>query len=76
MEKDMVYNPPHYTQGKIECLAAIEAAVSDKKGIEAVYVANIIKYLWRYRSKDGLTALKKAGFYLDRLISYIEKEKT
>jgi hypothetical protein len=69
---NMVDNPPHYNQAGIECLDAIEAATGE--GYEFYLQGNILKYLWRYRYKNGLEDLKKAEFYLKRLIE-IEKEK-
>lgn len=65
---DMVNDPPHYNQAGIECIDAIAAATSGKTGIEAVCVANVIKYLWRYELKNGVEDVKKARWYLDRLI--------
>lgn len=69
MTKDNVNSPSHYTQGGIECIDAITAAVSGKSGIEAVCVANVIKYLWRYELKNGVEDVKKAQWYLNRLVS-------
>jgi len=57
---DIVNHPKHYTQGKIECIDAIEAAVSELSGLDAVCTANVIKYVWRWKSKNGSTDLKKA----------------
>jgi hypothetical protein len=65
-------NPSHYTQGKIECIEAIESATVGKTGIEAVCVANIIKYLWRYEEKNGIEDIRKSKWYLDKLIMHIE----
>lgn len=70
--KDNVNHPNHYTKGKVECLDALESATIGKSGIEAVCVANIIKYLWRYEEKNGLEDVKKANFYLNRLIATLE----
>lgn len=70
--KDNVNHPNHYTQGKVECIDALESATIGKSGIEAVCVANIIKYLWRYEEKNGLEDIKKANFYLNRLITTLE----
>lgn len=70
--KDNVNHPIHYTQGKVECIDALESATIGKSGIEAVCVANIIKYLWRYEEKNGLEDIKKAQFYLNRLIDTLE----
>jgi hypothetical protein len=70
--EDLVNHPPHYNKGKIECIDAIESAVSDLHGIEAVCTANAIKYLYRWKAKDGVESLKKARWYLDRLINTLE----
>lgn len=69
---DNVNHPKHYTQGGIECIDALKAATAGKTGIEAVCVANIIKYLWRYEAKNGLEDVKKAKWYIDKLINEIE----
>jgi hypothetical protein len=66
MSKDNVNQPDHYTQGGVECIDAITAATVNKTGIEAVCVANVIKYLWRYELKNGLEDVKKAQWYLNR----------
>ena len=70
---DMVNPPSHYCQGGIECIDAIKAAVTDLSGIEAVCTANVIKYVWRWKNKNGIEDLKKAGWYLGRLIKEAEK---
>lgn len=70
---DMVNAPPHYNQAGIECIDAIAAATSGKTGVEAVCVANVIEYLWRYELKNGVEDVKKARWYLDRLIGGLEK---
>ena len=59
---DPVNNPSHYTQGKIEVLDFI----LDQ---DLPYLAgNIVKYICRYRFKNGVEDLQKAEFYLKRLI--------
>ena len=70
---DMVNHPSHYTQGGIECIDAIKAATVGKTGIEAVCVANVVKYLWRYEEKNGLEDVKKARWYLERLINELSE---
>lgn len=72
---DNVNHPAHYTGGKVECIEAIEAATNSLNGIEAVCTANVIKYMWRWRLKNGLEDLKKARWYLDRLIANLEGDK-
>lgn len=61
-------NPEHYKQGKIECIDALESATVNLKGIDAVCTANAIKYLWRWREKNGLEDLRKAKWYIDKLL--------
>ena len=69
---DMVNHPSHYNQGGIECIDALKAATVSKTGIEAVCTANAIKYLWRYEEKNGIEDVKKARWYIDRLIKELE----
>lgn len=71
--RDVVNHPSHYTQGGIECIDAIKAATVGKEPMEAVCVANIVKYLWRYEEKNGLEDVKKARWYLERLIKEMEE---
>tara|TARA_R100000781_G_C4031310_1_gene110700 strand:+ start:164 stop:442 length:279 start_codon:yes stop_codon:yes gene_type:complete len=63
---DMVNHPPHYNKEGIECIDAIKAALGP--GMEFYLQGNIMKYLWRYRYKNGIEDLKKAKWYLDKLI--------
>jgi hypothetical protein len=59
-------NPSHYKQGSIECIEAIKAAL--RGGFTAYLWGNILKYTWRWPNKNGIEDLKKARWYLDRLI--------
>lgn len=72
---DNVNHPSHYTQGGIECIDALKAATVGKTGIEAVCVANVIKYLWRYEEKNGIEDVNKAQWYINRLIQELEEKK-
>ena len=67
MRLDNVNRPAHY-QGKVECIDAIESAVEGLEGIEAVCTANVIKYVYRWKKKNGLEDLEKALWYLLKLI--------
>lgn len=71
-QPDMVNSPPHYRQGGIECIDAIKSAVVGAPPVEAVFVANILKYVWRYRTKNGMADLHKARWYLNALIEEVE----
>ena len=66
IQSDMVNHPPHYNQYGIECIDAIKACTG--KGFEAYLQGNILKYLWRYDYKNGSEDLKKAQWYLSKLI--------
>ena len=68
VSNDTVNHPSHYTQGGIECIEAIKAATVGLEGIEAVCTGNAIKYLWRWKQKNGAEDLKKAIWYIERLI--------
>ena len=73
--KDNVNRPSHYTQGAIECIDAIKEATKGLFGIEAVCTANIIKYVWRWKFKNGLEDLDKASWYLERLKQEVRNNK-
>ena len=75
IEPDMVNHPQHYTQGGIECIDALKAATVGKRGIEAVCVANVIKYLWRYEEKNGIEDVRKAKWYIERLLKELEESQ-
>jgi hypothetical protein len=66
-ETDNVNHPSHYTDGSIECIEAIEAQLS-KEEYRGYLKGNIAKYLWREKHKGGVESLKKAEWYLKRLI--------
>lgn len=68
IKPDAVNHPAHYTRGGVECIDAIEAATISLKGAEAVCTGNVIKYVWRWKFKNGAEDLKKAAWYLLRLI--------
>jgi len=70
---DNVNNPPHYNRAGIECIDAIEAALSPEE-LGGYYKGNILKYTWRERYKNGIEDLKKAQWYLNKLIETQEKE--
>jgi|TARA_R100000030_G_scaffold96810_1_gene85268 hypothetical protein len=71
-KEDMVNHPPHYNKAGIETIDAIRAMTDD--GFEYYLQGNIMKYLWRYRYKNGAEDLKKAQWYLTELIDVVEKD--
>lgn len=67
----IIDHPPHYTTGKFEVIDYIQ----DKLGtemFEGFCIGNVLKYVSRYRLKGGLEDLKKAAWYLNRIIKTLE----
>ena len=71
---DVVNSPPHYKTGGIEAIEGIEASMAPE-AYAGYLKGNIMKYMWRYERKGKpIEDLKKARWYLDRLISLREGE--
>ena len=67
LDNDPVNHPSHYTQGKFEVIDVIEDwKLNYLEG-------NIIKYVARYKFKNKAEDLKKAKWYLERLIENYDK---
>lgn len=77
-----VVHPLHYTSGGIECIDAMKAMLA---GYEQAMIVTkfywhflsgqVLKYLWRWPLKERpLQDLKKARWYLDRLIADVESQ--
>lgn len=67
----MVSHPSHYQSEKgLEVIDVIGAFTSDLNGIEAVDTGNVIKYICRWKKKNGVQDLKKAMWYLQHLIDH------
>ena len=69
MNNDAINHPVHY-QGNngLEVFDVMEAFMSDVSGIDAVCMGNVIKYILRWKHKNGVEDLKKARWYLNKLI--------
>ena len=63
---DVINAPPHYNQGGIECIDAIQAALSPEE-FRGFLRANVMKYIWRMNHKGGMEDVRKAEWYLKRL---------
>ena len=73
---DMVNHPSHYkAKNGMEVIDVIEAFTANLEGYEATHTGNVIKYICRWKEKNGLEDLKKAQWYLNRLIKNIEENK-
>ena len=71
---DNVNHPQHYqSKSGLETIDVIEAFTEELVGGEATNTGNVLKYMCRWKSKNGLEDLKKARWYLNRLIGIVEK---
>lgn len=72
--KDNIISPNHYTSDKgFEVFDVQEAFIHELKGMSANYWCNIVKYILRFQKKNGVEDLKKAKYYLEKLIEVEEK---
>lgn len=76
-EPNMIEHPPHYNAGKFETIDVIEDIVKNYKDSFVAYcIGNVLKYLARSPFKGTfLQDLKKAQYYLNAAIAYIEEKK-
>lgn len=66
MKEDIV-NPKRYTQNKLECWDFWV-----KAGLDPL-IASAVKYVWRYKYKNGIEDLKKAKVFLEKAIEEVQK---
>lgn len=70
----MVTKPNHYqSETGLEVIDVIEAFTFDLQGIEATDTGNVIKYICRWKKKNGLQDLQKTMWYLQHLIDHVKK---
>lgn len=60
--------PNYYMKNGVSCYEVQKIVISDLAGFDALAIGTIIKYLWRYKHKNGVEDLKKAYTYLGELI--------
>lgn len=70
---DNVNNPKHYATGKFECIEVMEEALGTE-AVKGFCLCNAFKYIYRCRNKNGLEDIKKADWYLKKLIEIGERE--
>lgn len=72
---DNINQPPHYNTGDIECIQAIQSSMTTRQ-FQGYLKGNVMKYIWRYEYKSKMVEdLKKANWYLERLITTYEEKK-
>ena len=73
--EDNIISPNHYASDKgFEVFDVQEAFIHELKGMSASYWCNIVKYILRFQRKNGVEDLKKAKYYLEKLIEEELKE--
>ena len=72
----MVSHPSHYQSGKYEVIDIIDEFTKDLSGTEAVCTANVIKYILRWKKKNGRQDVEKAIWYLQHLVDYLVDQET
>lgn len=75
LELEGVDHPEYYNHGMIECIEALKAATAELVGIEAFCTSNAIKYLWRWKTKNGVQDLDKAIWYINYLKEEIKESE-
>lgn len=72
---DNIISPSHYASNKgFEVFEVQEAFIHDLKGMAASYWCNVVKYILRFQRKNGVEDLKKAKYYLEKLIEEVGEE--
>ena len=72
---DNIISPNHYASDKgFEVFDVQEAFIHELKGMAASYWCNIVKYILRFHRKNGVEDLKKAKYYLEKLIEEESEE--
>lgn len=64
--KEAVEHPSHYNRGNMECIDALPHILDGLDGMGGFYIGNFIKYIWRWKGKNGLEDLNKAKWYISR----------
>ena len=70
VEVDTVNSPPHYNNGGMECIDYIRQQLGGE--FSSYCQGNVIKYLHRWRYKNGIEDLRKAEWYLKAMIRDID----
>lgn len=71
--EDVINSPRHYTNSNAKCRTCSTTIEQiDITRHMGFLEGNVIKYVWRYKHKNGIEDLKKARFYLQALIDQID----
>ncbi len=70
-QHDVINNPQHYTQGGLEVIDIMKSKMTTEE-FKGYLLGNVWKYTFRYKHKNGIEDLKKAQWYLRKLIEINE----
>lgn len=74
---EQVNSPAHYNQGPLECIDAIQAALTPDEFV-GFLKGQQLKYVWRAghkESSDILTDIRKSQWYGKKLLSFVEEQR-
>lgn len=73
---DPAVNPNHYkSKNGLEVIDFIEAFTEDLDGFEAYLTGSAMKYLCRWKKKNGLQDLFKSRWFVEKLIRTVEEQE-
>ena len=73
---DPAINPSHYkSKNGLEVIDFIEAFTADLNGFEAYLTGSAMKYLCRWKNKNGLQDCKKSLWFISKLVRYLEEQE-
>lgn len=68
-----IHHPKHYALEGLEPYEAVDLIKSSTgNGFEGYCIGNVLKYVIRYKKKNGIEDLKKARVHLNWVIDYLE----
>ena len=68
-------NPDHYKRLPVEAIEIIEEAIEGAPSVKAFLHGQVLKYVLRCWKKNGIEDLRKAKWYLDRLIDSLQDDE-
>lgn len=70
---DNPISPAYYQGNRFECIEVMAEITKNLQGMEAVDTGQVLKYIWRWKEKNGVEDLRKASYYLNDLIKRCEQ---
>lgn len=67
-------NPSHYRTGKYECIDVMLEALGEN-AVKGFCLCNAFKYIYRCGNKNGFEDIKKAQWYINKLVELEESNE-